>query len=106
MQRSNDDWFIIFTPASLGELQSIRVWHDNYGTYPDWYCQQIIVTEIRGNKVWVFDVERWFSLRKSTSSIEHTFYVSNTKNNWKKETKKYVQMGLRENHLWASVFIR
>jgi len=106
MQRSNDDWFVIFTPESLGELQSIHIWHDNYGTDPDWYCQQIIVTEVRSNRVWVFEVERWFSIRESTGNIEHTIYISHSKNNWKKETRKNVEMGIRENHLWASVFIR
>eukprot|EP00102_Acyrthosiphon_pisum_P020398 XP_016657608.1 PREDICTED: polycystic kidney disease and receptor for egg jelly-related protein-like [Acyrthosiphon pisum] len=106
MQRSNDDWFVIFTPQSLGELRSIHIWHDNYGTDPDWYCQQIIVTEIRGNKVWVFEVEQWFTIRESTKNIEHTIYISNPKNNWKKETKKNFEIGIRENHLWASVFIR
>ncbi|XP_050063461.1 uncharacterized protein LOC126552720 isoform X6 [Aphis gossypii] len=106
MQRSNDDWFIIFTPQSLGELQSIHIWHDNYGTNPDWYCQEIIVTEVRSNKLWVFEVEQWFSIREPTKNIEHTVYASNSQNNWTKKTKKYVEMGIRENHLWASVFIR
>lgn len=106
MQRSNDDWFIIFTPQSLGELKSIHIWHDNYGRNPDWYCQEIIVTEVRSNKLWVFEVEQWFSICELTKNIEHTVYSSNSQNNWTKKTKKYVEMGIRENHLWASVFIR
>lgn len=106
LQRSNDDWFLIFTPQTLGELQSVHIWHDNRGTGPDWYCQRIIVTEIRSNKMWTFEVERWFSLRRPTEYIEHIIYATAIKHDWKKSTKENVGLGLREKHLWASVYIR
>jgi len=106
LQRSNDDWFLIFTPQSLGELQSIHIWHDNYGTDPDWYCIRITVTEIRRNKMWVFEVERWFSLHRPTENVEYTINITNLKHDWRNETKEHVGTGIQEKHLWASVYIR
>lgn len=106
LQRANDDWFLIFTTQSLGEIESIHIWHDNYGKSPDWYCLRIIVTELRRNKSWVFEVDRWFSLRQHTENIEHIIYLVDFKHDWVKETQEYVGARIREKHLWASVFMR
>lgn len=35
-ERGGLDMFLLTTPYSLGELQSIRLWHDNSGDYPAW----------------------------------------------------------------------
>lgn len=107
LQRSNDDWFLVFTPQSLGEIQSVHMWHDNYGPHPDWYCTRVLVTEIRRRKCWAFDVNRWFSFYRPDERIEHTVsYVTSAARDWMKKTREYVGMGIREKHTWASVIIR
>lgn len=35
-ERGGLDMFLLTTPFSLGELESIRLWHDNSGDYPAW----------------------------------------------------------------------
>lgn len=35
-ERGGVDLFLLTTPFSLGELQSIRLWHDNSGDHPAW----------------------------------------------------------------------
>lgn len=35
-ERGAVDTFVLTTPFSLGELQSIRLWHDNSGRHPAW----------------------------------------------------------------------
>lgn len=35
-ERGAVDMFLLTTPFSLGELQSIRLWHDNSGGHPAW----------------------------------------------------------------------
>lgn len=64
-----------------------------------------MVTEIRRNKIWVFEVERWFSLYRLTENIEYTINITDSKRDWRKEAKEYVGRGIREKHLWASVYI-
>lgn len=34
--RGEVDLFLLTTPFSIGEVQSVRLWHDNSGEYPDW----------------------------------------------------------------------
>ncbi|RZF43539.1 hypothetical protein LSTR_LSTR012819 [Laodelphax striatellus] len=37
LQRGADDWFLLFTPAPLGELERIHLWLDFTGSSPSWY---------------------------------------------------------------------
>lgn len=106
MQRSNDDWFLIFTPQSLGEIRSIRVWHDNGGSDPEWYCRRIMVIEVRGNNSTEFEVEQWFSLTRQDKSIEYVFNSGPRSYKWKKQARELFEMTVREKHMWASVFLR
>ncbi|XP_025191851.1 LOW QUALITY PROTEIN: polycystic kidney disease and receptor for egg jelly-related protein [Melanaphis sacchari] len=105
LQRFNDDWFIIFTPKSLGEIESIHIWHDNYGKSPSWYCKRIEVTVVRKKKKWNFNVERWFTILNSIENIEH-FIIKGTTNDWQTKAIDDVELTIREEYLWASVFIR
>ena len=36
LQRGGIDSFLLMTKESLGILRSVRVWHDNAGSSPDW----------------------------------------------------------------------
>lgn len=105
LQRFGDNWFIIFTPKSLGELQYIHVWHDNYGKNPDWYCKTIEVIDLRRKDRWIFNVERRFSLLSLKENIEHTILAEKSEN-WQKQIKDDLQLTIREEHLWISAFIR
>ncbi|VVC36592.1 Hypothetical protein CINCED_3A004184 [Cinara cedri] len=55
--------------------------------------------------MWVFEVERWFSLRQSTECIEHVVYIAALEYDWRRVAKEYSYVGIREKHLWASVFM-
>lgn len=35
-ERGGVDMFLLTTPFSLGELKSVRLWHDNSGNNPGW----------------------------------------------------------------------
>ncbi|VVC44103.1 PKD/REJ-like domain,EGF-like, conserved site,EGF-like domain,PLAT/LH2 domain [Cinara cedri] len=105
LQRFNDDWFIIFAPKSLGELQYIRIWYDNYGSEPDWYCKYIEVTDVRGKRKWNFNVEQWFSLSPIINQIEQSISVG-IPHDRKRQVTDDVELTLREDYQWASVFFR
>jgi len=105
LQRFNDDWFLIFTTKSLGEIRNIHVWHDNYGERPNWYCKRIEVIDVRTKKKWHFNVERRFSFMQSIGNIEHTIFVGSPRT-WKEQAEDDLELTIREDHLWASVFIR
>ena len=35
-QTGFEDWFLITTEHSLGEITSVTLWHDNMGSSPHW----------------------------------------------------------------------
>lgn len=35
-EKGGVDMFMLSTPSPLGELLSIKLWHDNTGGHPDW----------------------------------------------------------------------
>uniref|UniRef100_A0AC11D6C8 Polycystin 1 like 3, transient receptor potential channel interacting n=1 Tax=Ovis aries TaxID=9940 RepID=A0AC11D6C8_SHEEP len=45
-ERGGLDVFLLGTPSSLGELHSLRLWHDNSGASPAWYVSQVTVADI------------------------------------------------------------
>lgn len=105
LQRFNDDWFVVFTPQSLGNLEYIHIWIDCYGDHPSWYCKRIEVICLRNNMKWHFNVERWLSILPNVKNIEQLIFVG-TSRNWKIYAKEEVELTLRDEYLWASVFIR
>lgn len=105
LQRFNDDWFIIFTPQNLGEIKYIHIWHDNYGHDPNWYCTHVEVIDVRQNKKWIFNVERWFSLMHSIHNIEHKIFPVMNVENWQIKQDD-IQLTIRDEYIWASVFLR
>lgn len=38
------DMFLLTTPFSLGDLQSLRLWHNNTGSHPAWYANSEMFT--------------------------------------------------------------
>lgn len=93
LQRYNDDWFVIFTSKSLGELEYIQIWHDSCGRFPIWYCKRIEVTCVRDNKKWNFRVKKWFSILNSIDDLE-TSIPAGQYEGLKYEITENVKMGL------------
>ncbi|XP_050530398.1 uncharacterized protein LOC126899479 isoform X2 [Daktulosphaira vitifoliae] len=106
MQRSNDDWFLIFTPQHLGEIHTIRLWHDNEGFDPEWYCKRIVVIDVRHNKKYQFEVERWFSLVRPGKDFHYIIKINNPRHRWRRKTRELAETITREKHTWASIFMR
>lgn len=39
-----EDSFVLTTPASLGRLTHVEIWHDSSGPSPDWYLRNITLS--------------------------------------------------------------
>lgn len=105
LQRFNDDWFIVFTPQTLGELEYIHIWHDSFGSSPKWFCKRVEVICVRNNKKWNFNVERWFSILPTVENTECIISVGSPPN-WKTDAIDAVEFTIRDEYRWASIFIR
>ena len=46
----------------IGDIYSLRIWHDNSGKDPSWYLDEIEITDTRSGNCWKFIFETWLSL--------------------------------------------
>lgn len=58
----------------VGELERLRVRHDNSGAKPGWFLNEIIVSRDDMNEEWVFPCNRWLAVNVDDREIERTLY--------------------------------
>ncbi|XP_062867638.1 lipoxygenase homology domain-containing protein 1-like [Trichomycterus rosablanca] len=61
--------------VDLGEVFKIRIRHDNSMLCPDWYLDQVEIVDTDTEEMFLFQCERWLSLKKEDKHIERVFYV-------------------------------
>ena len=69
-ERNQVDTFFFELPYSLGELEYVRIGHDNFGIGAAWHCNRVEVTELSTNKMVTFPCGRWFSKSEGDRQIE------------------------------------
>ena len=52
----------------MGDLNAIRVRHDNSGVLPGWYLNRIEISE--GDKKYVFECNKWFAVNRDDGKID------------------------------------
>ncbi|XP_038045501.1 polycystic kidney disease protein 1-like 2 [Patiria miniata] len=108
MQRGGIDSFLLTTKESLGILRSIRLWHDNGGSGPEWYLSRILVHDLEKDRWWYFLCHTWIAIDLGDGKIDKTFPVANTE-----DLKDFHHLfftrsvrDMKDNHLWFSVLSR
>ncbi|KAL6475568.1 hypothetical protein MHYP_G00166080 [Metynnis hypsauchen] len=109
-QRNGLDDFQVETDANLGEIWKICIWHDNTGLDPSWYLQHVVVWDMQMDNMFFFVVEDWLSVENEKNSGMVQKVVLAT---CPQELQKFGRMlraqllfGLREHHLWLSLWER
>ncbi|KAG1931752.1 polycystin-1 [Pimephales promelas] len=109
-QRNSLDDFQIETDANLGEIWKIRIWHDNTGLDPSWYLQHVVVWDIQTDNMFFFLVEDWLSVEneKNSGRVEKVILASCPQElqEFKRILYNQLLFGLREHHLWISLWER
>lgn len=54
----------------IGEVYSLRIWHDNSGKDPSWYLDEVSITKISTGTCWKFIIDTWLSLETESYSCE------------------------------------
>jgi hypothetical protein len=80
-ERNHEDIFNI-EAANLGQLQRVKVRHDNSLISPDWFLDKIVIREVSevGQEVeyeYTFYCERWLAKNKEDGKIERELLESN-----------------------------
>ncbi|VDK21875.1 unnamed protein product [Taenia asiatica] len=66
--REKVDVFFI-SCANLGEVNRIRIEHDNAGPSPDWFVKSVTVKDTSSGDTWVFPCHAWISLTQGSKSL-------------------------------------
>ncbi|CAK7297149.1 Polycystin family receptor for egg jelly [Vulpes lagopus] len=103
LRRGNINSFLLTTKSDLGDIHSIRVWHNNEGRAPSWYLSRIKVENVFSRQIWLFMCRRWFSI---DTSLDRTFPVTHPDQPLNKMDFFLIDSiyKLGRNHTWFSIF--
>ncbi|XP_062327812.1 polycystin-1-like protein 2 [Osmerus eperlanus] len=107
-ERGAVDTFLLTTPFSLGELQSIRVWHDNSGEHPSWYVNKVMVQDLQTGQKWHFLCNSWLAIDMGDCLLDRSFPVA-TEMDLKRFSNLFFMKtakDFRDGHIWFSVISR
>jgi hypothetical protein len=65
-----------FESVELGDLQKIRIGHDNSGFGASWFLDKVVITNMDTNKQWFFLCGRWLAKDEEDGQIERELPAS------------------------------
>lgn len=71
-ERNSAGVYAVPTDKSLGEIQRVRIRHDNTGTRPGWFLDYITVHEDESDRMWFFPCSRYLSVGNDDGLIDRT----------------------------------
>uniref|UniRef100_A0A8C4HX98 Polycystic kidney disease 1 like 2a n=1 Tax=Dicentrarchus labrax TaxID=13489 RepID=A0A8C4HX98_DICLA len=110
-ERGGVDMFLLTTHFSLGDLQSIRLWHDNSGAHPAWYGLEVktaVVKYLESGQKWHFLCNSWLAVDVGECTLDKVFPVAS-----EMDLKRFSNLffmktakDFRDGHIWFSVISR
>eukprot|EP00111_Clytia_hemisphaerica_P021129 TCONS_00062242-protein len=99
----------VLLSQDIGDLETIRVFHDNSGKSPHWYLRSILITDIQTKKEYPFIYDSWLGVAETQNpTIDTTLKLAD-----EKDMKKFhlvfatkISQGLLDGHIWFSIFLR
>ncbi|XP_077166400.1 polycystin-1-like protein 2 isoform X2 [Paroedura picta] len=107
-ERGGVDVFLLCTLFPLGELQSIRLWHDNSGSSPSWYVNRVLVHDVAADQKWYFLCNSWLAIDVGDCVLDKVFPVA-TEQDMKQFSNLFfmkTSKGFQDGHIWYSIFSR
>ncbi|NXA35063.1 PK1L2 protein, partial [Eudromia elegans] len=105
-ERGAVDVFLLCTLFPLGELRSIRLWHDNSGHSPSWYVNRVVVHDLAWDRKWYFLCNSWLAIDIGECVLDKVFPVA-TEQDMKQFSNLFfmkTSKGFQDGHIWYSVF--
>ncbi|XP_078399144.1 polycystin-1-like protein 2 [Cetorhinus maximus] len=107
-ERGGVDEFLLTTFFPLGDLQSIRLWHDNSGSSPSWYVNRVTVLDVETGQQWHFICNSWLAIDIDENIVDKIFLAASDV-----ELKSFKNLffmktaeSLTDGHIWFSVVER
>ncbi|ELW62970.1 Polycystic kidney disease protein 1-like 2 [Tupaia chinensis] len=107
-ERGGVDVFLLSTRFPLGELRSLRLWHDNSGDRPSWYVGRVLVHDLAMDRKWYFLCNSWLSIDTGDCVLDKAFAVATEQDRRQFSHLFFMKtsVGFQDGHLWYSVFSR
>ncbi|ELW63050.1 Polycystic kidney disease protein 1-like 3 [Tupaia chinensis] len=107
-ERGGLDVFLLTTRSSLGELHSLRLWHDNSGISPSWYVNQVIVSDMAVQRKWHFLCNCWLSVDLGDGQRDQVFLPVSKKElfSFRLLFSSMIVEKFTQDYLWLSVITR
>ncbi|XP_016052978.1 PREDICTED: polycystic kidney disease protein 1-like 2 [Miniopterus natalensis] len=105
-ERGGVNVFLLSTLFPLGELRSLRLWHDNSGDQPSWYVSRVLVHDLMMGRKWHFLCNSWLSIDVGDCVLDKVFPVA-TEQDRKQFSHLFfmkTSMGFQDGHIWYSIF--
>ncbi|XP_075878911.1 polycystin-1-like protein 2 [Nelusetta ayraudi] len=107
-ERGGVDMFLLTTHFSLGDLRSIRLWHDNSGAHSAWYVNKVMVQDLDSGQKWHFLCNSWLAVDVGECTLDKVFPVA-TEVDLKRFSNLFFMKtakDFRDGHIWFSVISR
>ncbi|XP_037703254.1 polycystic kidney disease and receptor for egg jelly-related protein [Choloepus didactylus] len=103
LYRGSINTFLLTAKSDLGDIHSIRVWHNNEGRMPSWYLSRIKVENLFSRYIWLFICRKWLSV---DTSLDRTFHVTHPDEPLSRKDFFLIDVVsmLGESHMWFSIF--
>nr|XP_023493010.1 polycystic kidney disease protein 1-like 3 isoform X3 [Equus caballus] len=107
-ERGGLDVFLLSARSSLGDLHSLRLWHDNSGVSPSWYVNQVIVSDVAGKRKWHFLCNCWLAMDLGDCECDRVFIPVSKKElfSFRHLFSSMIVEKFTQDYLWLSVATR
>ncbi|XP_071956900.1 polycystin-1-like protein 2 [Antedon mediterranea] len=109
-RRGAVDKFLMSTRRDLGNLETVRIWHDNSGKgkLQSWFLNSIIIRNIITGKTHHFIFNNWLSLTDGDGLVVRSSFAATTSQikGFGHLFGGHARKAIRDDHLWFSVFLR
>ena len=104
--RGSSEVFVLTVDKPLGFIQAVRIGHDNSGTSPSWFLEDVVIRDKQTQKSWAFSNNGWLALERGDGRIERMLEPSAVEATFKTYVTKRWWKGLKEKHIWVSVIAK
>ncbi|XP_032706920.1 polycystic kidney disease and receptor for egg jelly-related protein-like [Lontra canadensis] len=103
LYRGGINTFLLTTKRDLGDIHSIRVWHNNEGKSPSWYLSRVKVENLFSRHIWLFLCREWLCI---DTSLDRTLRVTDPDQPIDRKDYFLIESAYRmgRDHLWFSIF--
>ena len=100
--------FVISVTRPLGDITTLKLWHDNHGISPSWFLKKAVVCDCQTGRVWIFLADTWLAVDEGDGNImrELSPATDEDKTQFTVLFREKIDNGLSDAHLWFSVIYK